>query len=187
MYTWRQVWLHHNCSTTLKILLLVCCLRLSLSWVRTCNDNNNHNNNHNNNYNNNMNMNMNIMWTADIRMKWSCDHRSCDYDLSNCKVSPKNGLGLGRERVRDFLIRQHLVCAKERLFGGKNVISTVVTLLRGFAKMLSCQIKSRTRQQLWHFSISKKAQSFSNFRSAKGSVTSNKHNWATYTASKDRD
>ena len=84
-------------------------------------------------------------------------------------------LGLGRERIRDFLIRQHLVCAKQRLFGGKNVISTVVTLLRGFAKMLSCEIKSRVRVRV-RFSISKKAQSFSNFRAAKGSVTSNKHN-----------
>ena len=34
---------------------------------------------------------------------------------------------------------------------------TVVILLRGFAKMFSCQNKSRTRKQFWHFSISKKA------------------------------
>ena len=27
--------------------------------------------------------NINIMWTADIQMKWRCDHRSCDCDLSN--------------------------------------------------------------------------------------------------------
>ena len=33
------------------------------------------------------------MWTADIRMKWRCDHRSCDCDLSNRKVSPKNIFG----------------------------------------------------------------------------------------------
>ena len=32
---------------------------------------------------------MNIKWTADIRMKWRCDHRSCDCDLSNRKVSLK--------------------------------------------------------------------------------------------------
>jgi len=31
---------------------------------------------------------MNIMWTVDTRMKWRCDHRSCDCDLSNRKVSP---------------------------------------------------------------------------------------------------
>ena len=36
---------------------------------------------------------MNIMWTADIRMKWRCDHRCCDCDLSNRKVSPKNVFG----------------------------------------------------------------------------------------------
>ena len=35
---------------------------------------------------------------------------------------------------------------------------TVVILVRGFAKMSSCQNKSTTRQQFWHFSISKKAQ-----------------------------
>ena len=35
---------------------------------------------------------------------------------------------------------------------------TVVILVRGFAKMSSCQNKSTTRQQLWHFSISKKGQ-----------------------------
>ena len=35
---------------------------------------------------------------------------------------------------------------------------TVVILVRGFAKMLSCQNKSRTRSQFWHFLISKKAQ-----------------------------
>ena len=32
---------------------------------------------------------MNIMWTADIRMKWRCDHRSCGHR----KVSPKNVFG----------------------------------------------------------------------------------------------
>ena len=26
---------------------------------------------------------INIMWTADIQMKWRCDHRSCVCDLSN--------------------------------------------------------------------------------------------------------
>ena len=31
-----------------------------------------------------------IMWTADMRMKRRCDHRSCNYDLSNRKLSPKN-------------------------------------------------------------------------------------------------
>ena len=35
---------------------------------------------------------------------------------------------------------------------------TGVILVRGFAKMLSCQNKSTTRKQFWHFSISKKAQ-----------------------------
>ena len=35
---------------------------------------------------------MNIMWTADIRMKWRSDHRSCDCDLSNRKVSQRMGL-----------------------------------------------------------------------------------------------
>jgi len=35
---------------------------------------------------------INIMRTADIRMKWRSDHRSCDCDLSNRKVSPKNVL-----------------------------------------------------------------------------------------------
>ena len=35
---------------------------------------------------------------------------------------------------------------------------TVVILLRGFAKMLSCQNKTRTRYQFCHFSIIKKAQ-----------------------------
>ena len=34
---------------------------------------------------------------------------------------------------------------------------TVVILVRGFPKMLSCQNKSRTRLQVWDFSISKKA------------------------------
>ena len=33
---------------------------------------------------------MNIMWTADIWIKWRCDHCSCDCDLSNRKVSLKN-------------------------------------------------------------------------------------------------
>ena len=36
---------------------------------------------------------------------------------------------------------------------------TIVTLVRGFAKLLSCQNKSKTRlKQFWHFLISKKAQ-----------------------------
>ena len=29
-------------------------------------------------------------WTADIQMKWRCDYRSYDCDLSNRKLSPKN-------------------------------------------------------------------------------------------------
>ena len=37
-------------------------------------------------------------------------------------------------------------------------LDTVVILVRGFAKMLSCQNKSKLREQFWHFSISKKAQ-----------------------------
>ena len=36
---------------------------------------------------------MNIMWTADIRIKWRCDHRSCHCDLSNRKVSLENVFG----------------------------------------------------------------------------------------------
>ena len=36
---------------------------------------------------------MNIMWTVDIQMKWRCDHRSCDYDLSNRKLSAKDVFG----------------------------------------------------------------------------------------------
>ena len=36
---------------------------------------------------------MNIMWTADIRMKWRCDHHSCDCDWSNRKANPKNVFG----------------------------------------------------------------------------------------------
>ena len=35
---------------------------------------------------------------------------------------------------------------------------TVVILVRDFAKMSSCQNKSTTGKQFWHFSISKKAQ-----------------------------
>ena len=35
---------------------------------------------------------------------------------------------------------------------------TVVILVRGFAKMLSCLNKSRPLQRFWHFSISEKAQ-----------------------------
>ena len=34
-----------------------------------------------------------VMWTADIQMKWRCDHRSCDCDLSNPKLSPKSVFG----------------------------------------------------------------------------------------------
>ena len=41
---------------------------------------------------------INIMWTADIRMKWRCDHCSCDCDLSNhgfeSRWSPKTFFGL---------------------------------------------------------------------------------------------
>ena len=33
------------------------------------------------------------MWTGDIRMKWRCDHCSCDCDLSNRKVRPKKVFG----------------------------------------------------------------------------------------------
>ena len=51
---------------------------------------------------------MNIMWTADIRMKWRCDHGSCDCDLSNRKVSPKNvfGTSTGFEPIASALARQ---------------------------------------------------------------------------------
>ena len=65
-------------------------------------------------------------------------------------------LGRERLRVRDFLIVQHRACANQRHFGGKKP-DTIVIFVRGFAKMLSCQNKSRTRSQFWHFSISKKA------------------------------
>ena len=34
--------------------------------------------------------------THNIVMKWRCDHRSCDCDLSNREVSPKNVLGASR-------------------------------------------------------------------------------------------
>ena len=34
---------------------------------------------------------------------------------------------------------------------------TVVILLQGFAKMMSCENKSRTWWQFWHFLINKKA------------------------------
>ena len=37
---------------------------------------------------------MNILWTANIQMKWRCDHRSGGCDSSNCKLSPKNVFGL---------------------------------------------------------------------------------------------
>ena len=30
-----------------------------------------------------------IMWAANIQMKWRCDHRCCDYNLSTRKLSPK--------------------------------------------------------------------------------------------------
>ena len=35
---------------------------------------------------------VNVKWTADIQMKWRCDHRSCDCDLSNRKLSQRMGL-----------------------------------------------------------------------------------------------
>ena len=39
---------------------------------------------------------MNIMWTADIQMKWRYNHRSCDCDWSNRKLSPKTVFGASR-------------------------------------------------------------------------------------------
>ena len=50
----------------------------------------------------------NIMWTADIRMKWRCDHRGFDYDLSNRKLSLKNvfGASSGFERMASALALQ---------------------------------------------------------------------------------
>ena len=48
------------------------------------------------------------MWTADIRLKWRSDHRSCDCDLSNRKVSPKNvfGASTGFESMASALVLQ---------------------------------------------------------------------------------
>ena len=40
----------------------------------------------------------------------------------------------------------------------RETCDTVIILVQGFAKMLSCQNKSRTWWQFWHFSTSKKAQ-----------------------------
>ena len=60
-----------------------------------------------------------------------------------------------------------------------------IILLRGFAKMLSCQNKSKTRQQFWHFSISKKAQ-LSAIRKTEEPMllTKRKINWPGYKFSK---
>ena len=66
---------------------------------------------------------------------------------------------LGRERLRvpNFLVVKTLSARKPASFWREKRV-TVVILVRGFAKMSSCQNKSTTRQQFWHFSISKKAQ-----------------------------
>ena len=52
----------------------------------------------------------------------------------------------------DFLIEQ------QRARAWQEKRDTVVILVQGFAKMLSCQNKSTTQLQFWHCSISKKAQ-----------------------------
>ena len=46
---------------------------------------------------------MNVMWTADIWMKWRCDHRGCD-----CKVTKKNvfGASTGFEPIASVLALQ---------------------------------------------------------------------------------
>ena len=57
-----------------------------------------------------------IMWTADIQMKWRCDHRSCDCDLSNRKLSPKSvfGASTGFEPVASALAL--CVCSSHNTF-----------------------------------------------------------------------
>jgi len=52
-------------------------------------------------------------------------------------------------------------------------LDTTAILVRGFENMLLCQNKPRTKWQFWHFSINK------------DSVSSNKNNWATYTAKQE--
>ena len=49
---------------------------------------------------------MNIMWTVDIQMKWMCDHRSCDCNLSNRNLAWKIFLGLQPDS-NPWPLRQH--------------------------------------------------------------------------------
>ena len=55
-----------------------------------------------------------------------------------------------------FSHRAKLSARKPASFLGEQ-LDTVVKLLGGFAKMLSCQTKARTRWKFWHFAITKEA------------------------------
>ena len=78
-------------------------------------------------------------------------------------------LGRGWKRGQDFLTGQHFAWANQRHFGRKNVI-LLSFYCKVFAKMLLCQNKSRKQ-------FSNTVAEF--FNQQKGSVTSNKNNWAT--------
>ena len=54
-------------------------------------------------------------------------------------------LGWEQRRVRDSLIEQHWAHAKKPASFWREKRDTVVILVRGFAKLLSCQNKSRSR------------------------------------------
>ena len=64
---------------------------------------------------------------------------------------------MGTTMSRGFSHRTTLSACKPASFW-REKCDTIVILEQGFAKILSCQNKSRTQQQFWHFSISKKAQ-----------------------------
>ena len=94
------------------------------------------------------------IWLAICKFLWSLTNQNarvvssfCTELTLFCTVFEKNCTALNQSKWRNFFM--YIIRREKR--------DTVVTLVRGFAKILS-QNKSRTRQQFWHFSISRKAQ-----------------------------
>ena len=82
----------------------------------------------------------NIMWTADIRMKSRCDHRSCDCDLSNRKVSDSYNI---------HMIQKYITEKRNDFFTVKRILQCPVHSLSKLRKLMTDCFLSLLQQSRW--------------------------------------